>query len=276
MNARAIFLHCDRISDLVLTLKFDHFLKPKFDHTIIFFGPWDLKINLESLLLSHNIDTRNIEIIPDWKIWGNNLPVDIYQFGGWIGQQFVKLLSLDFLGQYDNILIQDCDTFNIKPYHWISDNGQIKIYGLPHTSHAADYYRYLNYFTGKPRQTHYCFISEFMPIKKIYWKLLKDRITSGKNCHWAEILHTVFLEDFCQSAEQIWFSEYELLGNWALLMDPNIEIVEQKRFLLLIENQWQTQIKNINSYNVVANYNSIELDQIEYWYQRINNYLVDQ
>ena len=48
------------------------------------------------------------------------------------------------------------------------------------------------------------------------------------------------------------------------------------RFLKTNRLKWQSRIENINSYNVVANYNSIEFDQIEYWYQRINNYLVDQ
>ena len=120
---RVIFLHTNRVADLILTLKFDHFLVPKPEKTIILYGPHDLSFDLIDVLKQHNIDTSTFEILPDHYMWQDkNIEVDIYQFGGWISQQFIKFIALDTLNYQSHILIQDCDTFNIVPYHWLSNN----------------------------------------------------------------------------------------------------------------------------------------------------------
>lgn len=263
---RAIFLHTSRVNDLLLTLKFDKYLCPAADTTYIFYGPhWpcdngDMSLSLEQyltqLFIQHEIDSTKFVILPDWHLWkATSLPVDIYQFGGWISQQFIKLLVLDFL-EYDYILIQDCDTFSIRPYCWINSE-QINMYGLLNTSHSDEYYQYITDFTGYSRQTTHCLISEFMPTSKTNWNKLKDCIEKKFSMHWIHAIYKEFSkhqENF--SNQQIWFSEYELLGNWNLICSNKNQIIEQKRFELRNHKNWLNGIQHLQDYNCVCLYPS--------------------
>lgn len=274
MFSRMIFLHSARVADLVLTLKFDRFLSPRPDKTYIFYGPWDLDVDLKQTLTDHSIDTTTFEIIPDHYIWRNNpINVDIYQFGGWIAQQLIKFLALDLVGCHDYVLIQDCDTFSIQSYEWIKNN-QPQMYFLENTSHSDQYYHYVEKFTGHKRQLPHCFVSEFMPLLREDWIDLKNQIENNYQLPWLEAMHKQFLSDsnanISKNADTsyppIWFSEYELLGNWAVQKHPDIKFILQKRLplkILLQEKNTSRFTVNIKRFNCICNSGLLSLDDVD-------------
>jgi hypothetical protein len=258
MTLRAIFLHYDRVADLVLTLKFDRFLNPTPSQTVIFVGPQDLDFDLLELLKSQDIDTDTFCVIQDRQMWNcNQPPVNIYQFGGWISQQFLKLLALDYL-DYDCMLIQDCDTFCIRPYTWLENDTPQMLVRI-NSTHSPEYYDYVEQFTGSVRQTPHSLVSEFMPVLKADWEQFKQQLYNRFQQPWYQVLYDQFLVD-SQGTDQIWFSEYELLGNWALLQHPDIKLIEQKRFELYqgVENR----LEKLSECNCVCNYKSVDLAAI--------------
>jgi hypothetical protein len=288
---RAIFLNTDRLADLVLTLKFDHNIDPLPEKTFVFYGPDNVDIDYPGVLKSYGIDPDKFEFVPDWKLWhdqpqGCPAGIDIYRYGGWIAQQLIKLIALEHLFEsFDVVLIQDCDTFNVKPYNWITCDSVLQMYGLPKTSHTEDYYRFVKIFTGQSRLTDYCFVTEFMPVKKTSWQLLKTQLEQpGQN--WLQHMDAVFqnekvpepnwlhrLNPWLQNKKGfvqnwVWFSEYELLGNWNLFVDKNVRILPQKRFEL--QKKWQENLDKLKHCDAVANYGSIALDDVDHW---ANNFM---
>lgn len=250
-TARAIFLHPARLDDLILSLLFDKHIHPQPDQTYIFYGPFDPDYNLFEELQKFNIDTTKIIALPDRTIWNNNIPVDIYEFGGWISQQFVKLLCCEKLLQdFDALLLQDCDTFCSKPYHWI-DNGIATMYFRPNERHSDEYYKYCKLIADIEVDHRMCFVCELMPVLKSNWQSLVGSIENLHRKKWIEAIHDLFLQS---TKKQIWFSEYELLGNWAL-QQKNTKLIEQKRFEL--KNQWQDNINDIHTSNCVANMKTV-------------------
>lgn len=264
-SVRAIFLHNDRLADLVLTLKFDSKLDPIPRQTFVFYGPNDAQVDYAQILQSYGIDCTGITFLPDRELWRDRpnwqLPIDIYRYGGWISQQLIKLIALDRLFEsFDLVLIQDCDTFNVKPYNWIVDDLTLQMYGRPNTSHSDDYYRYVEIFTGHPRQTDYCFVSEFMPMRKANWDQFRSHLQQH-DYDWLQFIDRVFQNQ--DSNSQIWFSEYEVLGNWNLLTDKSLRICDQTRFEL--KNSWQQNLHLLRRCNVVANHGSIVLEDVDHW-----------
>jgi hypothetical protein len=272
-NVRAVFLHNRRLADVILTLKFDRYLDPTPDQTVIFYGPHEFDTPLKQLLQTHGIDCDKIEVMPDWHLWSGDPPIDVYKYGGWIAQQFIKFMAIDYLSQfYDAVLIQDCDTFNIKPYNWITQDGNVQMYGH-HQKHSAQYYKYVEIFTGHPRQTDYCLISEFMPMKKTAWQSLRQHLTQD-NDHWLQTLDLEFeknklIEEDYDQINQIWFAEPELLGNWNLLVDPSTGIVEQHRFQL--DRRWKERLDEVSSCNVIANYSVFDIDEVDLWARKFQS-----
>lgn len=270
-SVRAVFMHNSRLADLVLTLKFDRNLIPLPDYTIIYYGPHDATVDYLAVLNDYDIDCSALEIVPDWHLWGSEpLPIDLYRYGGWIAQQLIKLMAVDHLcHRYDLILIQDCDTFNIKPYHWVDNDNRLQLYALFDTSQSPEYYSYVEQFTGQPRQTQHCLVSEFMPISKQSWFGLKAYLERGGQ-NWLKTFDMAFSQN---TNEQIWFSEYELLGNWNLWQDQSVSIIEQKRFEL--SKNWQKKLYTLSSCNVIANCSAIDLDDIDYWVEKFHSISVD-
>lgn len=255
-KVRAIFLHGEYLADLIMTLKFDRFLVPLPDHTVIFVGHGDPEIDYFSQIQFHGIDCSHISIVADQELLSEYAfsNVDVYRYGGWISQQLIKLAALDsLLRSHDVVLIQDCDTFNVQPYHWIIDNKILQMYGISYIEQQDQYDEYVYRFTGQKKQTHYGFVSEFMPVRKSSWDLLKDYLQQNGH-HWLKTIDLAFQQD---PNEQVWFSEYELLGNWNLLVDKQVNIVEQKRFELERKNGWSSMLHRVGLYNVVANVNHV-------------------
>lgn len=271
-------MHTQRVADLLLTLKFDRFLYPRPDKTYIFYGPQDLDLDLDQMLNEHNIDTSTFEIMPDRHMWNNRaLEVDIYQFGGWIGQQLIKFLSLDLVDYQDCVLIQDCDTFNVQPYTWITNNCP-QLYVRENTDHSVGYYEYVKKFTGQERQVPHCFVSEFMPVLKTDWIELKNQIESIYQQSWLTAMHGQFVVDSAKHRNPnpllppIWFSEYELLGNWAVYKNPKINLVPQKRFDLTHYNK--NKITTLTDFNCVCNSGAITLNEVDEFANYINRLIL--
>lgn len=255
---RAIFVNADRISDLILTLKFDQFLSPCPIPTHIFYGPWDPEVSIQNAMHRHKIDSQNFEIYRDQELFVSNPPsIDIYQFGGWISQQLLKFIVVDRL-DYDVLLIQDCDTFCIEPYRWWTAPDQLTMYYLTDRPLERNYDEFVKTITGQPGQAGHPLMSEFMPVMKKHWQDLKTKIERDFAMDWLAALHQMF----CQQpvGPQIAFSEYEVLGNWNLLCHPFVQLQEQKRFNLT--PNWRNRIKELATCNCIANNGSVPLDQV--------------
>ena len=222
---RALFVGSYRISHTCLSLQFDQYLK-NIDQTYIFTNyPPD---KLDIVLKKYNINTSDFIYVEDLEMnvkypsinnwWFNDDPR-----GSWLYQQALKMASLDYIDA-DVVLIQDPDTFCIKPYECLVD-GKPKFFILPHEQHSPGYYKVIENSLGIKRQTKHCFVTEFMPTFKEDWLSLKHTLETRNNCDCFDaIIDNVPLEDGLR-----WFSEYEYLGNWTMTQRP-VELVTQRRF----------------------------------------------
>jgi len=232
--ARAIFIAWYRVPHACLSMQFDHYLE-NIDHTYIFtnVNPPDV---LSRVLQKYSIDLSKITIVhddelnaryPTIKNWF--IPGDFR--GSWLYQQALKLASLDYIDA-DVILIQDPDSFSIKPYNCL-DNENPKFFILPNETHSNGYYQVLENSLGIPRQTPHCFVTEFMPVFKEDWQSLRQTLEQRNQCDvFDAIINNVPYETSFPPAppgDIKWFSEYEFLGNWTMTQRP-IKMLEQKRF----------------------------------------------
>ena len=267
---RAIFVHQSRIADLVLTLKFDDFVAPA-DKTYIFYSG-DSEQHLLSVLALHDIDTSNFEILLDRHYWNSTqCRVQVYQFGGWIYQQLLKLWALDTLPWDDVLLIQDCDTFLTEYYNW----HDATMFYVPNRTAPQDYDQWNQLLVGQDFsvQPRRLYVSEFMPVTKSAWLTLKQRIEEQHDMPWLEAMHRIFERNTVPHV-QIWFSEYELLGNWSQKQRPT-QVIPQRRFEMR-ESDWRQNLHTLPNYNAVCNYSQIPLGQVGSFAQNIRSMLVDQ
>lgn len=255
--ARAIFIAGYRIPHACLTLQFDQYLE-RIDQTYIFTNV-DVEY-LDSVFRKYNIVTDNFIYVHDsemdarWPTMRNWVYPDDYR-GTWLYQQALKLASVEYCDA-DVTLIQDPDTFCIKPYSCLTEDGKLILFILPNETHSPGYYRALNSL-GIKRQTPHCFVSEFMPVYKEDWLSAKATIEriSGRDV-FDSIIDAVPYENNIK-----WFSEYEFLGNW-IMTQREVEMTEQRRF------QYKTldELDNLSlDYNCVCDAvpnlsNSIQFD----------------
>jgi len=226
MTTRLLFIGMDRVQDAIHTLKYDNFLLG-IDSTKIYYGPRDLDFNLLDKLKTAGIDTRNFTVHQDVDLINTTAyHTEFYKFGGWIAQQFVKLLAINACKD-QRILVQDCDTHLLQPYSFFNHT-QIQPLVLRNETHSTEYYSYIEKILGIPRQTHHCFVTEFMPITNKSWIAMLDRIQKLHNLDWFSAIYEVFDQDY--KGSQIWFSEYELLGNWQLYLNPDLTTYPQIRY----------------------------------------------
>ena len=221
MTTRLLFLNDTRMSDAKIALQYDNNML-NVDKTIIYYGPSDpafdtfcnftVKKDVELILKTNHLD-------------------DFYKFGGWISQQFLKLLAIHYCDD-NEILIQDCDVYLNAPYDFFPNGNPATLIHSDQTE-AVEYYEYIEKILSIPRQTTDCFVTEFMPITKNNWLALVDRIENLHQKNWFDAIFDIIDNDY--TGNQIWFSEYEFLGNWQLFMNPNLIVNEQKMYC---ENIW--------------------------------------
>ena len=230
---RVLFLARYRVPHACMSLQFDHNLVGV-DRTIIS-TPLSAD-ELRPVFDNHNIDHSNFEYFDDSIIYKNYPEVNNWVFesdyrGWWLRQQAIKLSVLDAL-DYDVLLMQDPDTFLIEPYQcW--DGNRLNYMVLENTTHGS-YDGMIDSIFGFPRQTPHCFITEFVPVMKKNHTAMRDYVQERYQTNWLDALitHTKQMPTVPPwgNGEMIhWFSEYEVIGNWALHCDP-IDYTFQRRY----------------------------------------------
>lgn len=227
-TARIMPVGAHRIGNACLTLQFDHYLQPV-DQTYIV-SPLN-GTRLDAVFRKYGIDTSNFVYFTDQEVASQRPQVNRWNLHGdyrgpWLFQQALKLAMIDIL-DHDILFLHDADTFCTQPYSFYQNN-RLQLWHLPNASHAPGYYEGFRAITGLERQTPHCFVCDMMPVLKSDWLSLK-RITEqrhGMDAFDAMIEYTPW--DYIANVK--WFSEYEVLGNWAVAQGSGIDLVEQHRF----------------------------------------------
>jgi len=226
LTARAVFVGGYRMGHAIMSFQFDHFLEG-IDKTYIIsnISEHHYRATLEKYVddpsrFIYVNDQELIDAYPEILHWDQ--PGD-YR-GTWLRQQALKIACLDYFDE-ESFLIQDPDTFAIRPYKCF--NGKTpNFFVLPNTTHSPGYYSVIEDSLGIKRQTTDCFITEFLPFLKEDWVAMRQQIEQKHNKHFLDAII-----DSCQREAEtnlIWFSEYELLGNYALTR-RNIDTTVQHR-----------------------------------------------
>ena len=247
MPSRLLFVGCNKIIDSVISLQFDKYLTPKPSKTIIYLGSREHgvrnDIDLIGLYTQYNIDTTNFSVVHDLDLletYKNTRLINLFQ--PWILQQLLKLMAVDTCND-NKILIQYSDIILLKPYVYFENNIPVP-FKFENMSHSAEYYKYVETFTGQPRQTEDCFVTDFMPFRKSDWQSLKQHIEQSYRTDWLTAITTQFKKDHPYPKGNIAFSEYELLGNWLLLNYPDLKTVQQYHYPLTAERTRFIKNKN--------------------------------
>ena len=226
-----MFVGWHRIIESVVTLQFDRFLIPKPDQTIIYLGPIPKDnplygVDLFELYRGFGINTECFHLVLDPPV---DPSANFRKFGDWIGQQFLKLMAIDACTD-NEILLQDADTFAIKPYHYFKENETVT-FVLQGETHSPEYYEYITKFLGIPRQNLDSFVTEFLPIKKSDWVSLRTQLEQIHHKGWMQSMIDQFSKDY-QVTKSLWFAEFEMLGNWFMYKHPDMRTQFQLRYSL--------------------------------------------
>lgn len=218
--ARVLFLARYRIPHACVSLQFDHNLLG-IDHTVVA-SPVP-KQELWQIFHNHGINTANFEYVNDDIVYQKYPQVNNWVFkhdyrGWWLRQQAIKLSYLDHLG-IDVMLMQDPDTFLIKPYRCYQ-NGTLNFHAIMNTTQGS-YNGVFENITGLPRQSPHCFVTEFVPVRHSDWiKLQQHLATKWPAQHWLDAIIDAVpgmptVPPWGNGNIIKWFSEYEFVGNWA-------------------------------------------------------------
>jgi hypothetical protein len=214
-------------------MQFDHMLTGV-DRTVIA-SPVS-KEELWPVFARYGIDTTHFDYLPDAEVLPHYPEIENWVLpgdyrGNWLRQQAVKLSVLDYL-QDEVVLLTDPDTFMTKPYCCYS-NGRLNYLILSNTTHGS-YNGMTEAILGIPRQTPHCFITEFVPCLRDDWKSLKATLEQRHGKHFLDAII-----NSCPGMPTVppwgngeiikWFSEYELLGNWAV-SQHDVDYQAQHRF----------------------------------------------
>lgn len=234
MIVRLLFLAKYRIPHLLFSLQWDNYIQGV-DKTIVC-SPM-AKEEIWNILKHWNINVDNWDYINDSVIYEKYPQVNDWVLPGdyrgwWLRQQAIKLSYLDLI-QEDVMLMWDPDTFLIQPYRAI-DNNQLQLVTLLNTTHGS-YEGVFKAITGYERPTQHCFVTEYMPVRKNDWLSLRNHIQQRwPDKHWLNAIIDAVpgmptVPPWGNGEIIKWFSEYELLGGWAVLQG-NINYWPQARF----------------------------------------------
>lgn len=219
--SRVMFLAKYRVPHAAFAMQFDHNLQG-IDRTII---ATPLSRNeLEPVWEKYNIDSSRFSYVHDDEIYYrypqvNNWVFDDDYRGWWLRQQAIKLAYLDHLND-DIMLMHDPDTFLLRPYNPFVDN-KLNMLAIPNTQHGS-YNGVFEAITGIPQPSQDCFVTELCAVRKIDVACLVHHIEQRyPRTHWLDaIINAVpgmpTVPPWGNGNIIKWFSEYELLGNWAL------------------------------------------------------------
>ena len=233
-TSRILFLARYRVPHAAFSLQFDHYLQG-IDHTVI--ATPMTRDELEPVWNQYNIDSSRFEYVNDSEIYAAYPEVNSWVFPGdyrgwWLRQQAIKLAYLDLL-DYEVAVMHDPDTFMIKPYSAVNGN-QLNMLALTDITQGS-YNGVFEAITGIPHPSPHCFVTELCAVRKTDFRSLKKHIQH----RWPDKKWLDAIIDAVPGMPTIppwgtgniikWFSEYELLGNWATLQG-NITLQPQQRF----------------------------------------------
>jgi len=175
--------------------------------------------------------------VNDQEIYNQYPEVNNWVFNGdyrgwWLRQQAIKLAYLDLLDA-DVMLMQDADTFMTKDYRPII-NGQLNMLAIMNTVQGS-YNGVFEAITGHAHPSPHCFVTELCAVRKQDFVQLKQHIQQRwPDKKWLDaIINAVpgmpTVPPWGNGNIIKWFSEYELLGNWATICG-NVVLQSQQRF----------------------------------------------
>jgi len=234
MTTRILFLARYRVPHAAFSLQFDHYLEG-IDRTVI--ATPMTRDELEPVWARYNIDSTRFEYVNDSAIYSAYPEVNNWVFhddyrGWWLRQQAIKLAYLDLL-DYDVAVMQDPDTFMLEPYRaW--HNGQLNMLALMNTTQGS-YHGVFEAITGIPHPSPHCFVTELCAVRKTDFESLQQHIQH----RWPDKKWLDAIIDAVPGMPTVppwgtgniikWFSEYELLGNWAVTQG-DITLQPQRRY----------------------------------------------
>lgn len=231
--SRVVFLARYRVPHACMSMQFDYMLEG-IDRTVIA-SPVP-KAELWTIFARYGIDTAHFDYLPDAEVLPHYPEIENWVIPGdyrgfWLRQQAVKLSVLDYLKD-EVVLLTDPDTFMTEPY-CCYQNGRLNYLVLTNTTHGS-YNGMMDAIVGIPRQSPHCFITEFVPVHRDDWNLLKIHLEQQHGQHFLDAII-----NSCPGLPTVppwgtgniikWFSEYELLGNWAVHQHA-VDYQEQRRF----------------------------------------------
>lgn len=252
---RAFFIGKDRELDALITLKHDHNLQPAFDKTFIISHD-EVKDYLEDELGSQ----PTFIYVPD----------DMYMEpkwlskGYWIAQQMLKLKFLQT--HWNDVIIQDCDLFAVKPYNW--ENNFLVRHPRPKLETTYEIFDKLMPPTLTVDHNYY-YITEFMPVKKVDFSALKRSIELRTGRPMLDAIWHI-LSNMKEPRERVWFSEYELLGALFRTRNPEVPLQNQDRFDLGLN--WPNQMNRYRGERFMSNPSAVTLGEINDFYTAIENF----
>jgi hypothetical protein len=231
---RVLFLANYRVPHACFALQWDHNLQ-NIDYTIVAtpLSPGEL----DPVWDKYNIDSSKFVYINDDIIYKNYPEVNNWVFdddyrGWWLRQQAIKLAYLDIIDA-GVMLMHDADTFMIEPYCCYS-NGTLNLLSLLNTTQGS-YNGVFEAITGIPHPSPHCFVTELCAVRKTDFIALREHIQR----RWPDKKWLDAIIDAVPGMPTVppwgtgniikWFSEYELLGNWAVTQG-NVTYQEQRRF----------------------------------------------
>lgn len=232
--ARVMFLAKYRVPHAAFAMQFDHFLQG-IDYTVIA-SPMT-RDELEPVWDKYNVDSSRFKYVNDEIIYRKYPEVNNWVFpddyrGWWLRQQAIKLAYLDLLDE-DVVLMHDADTFMTEEYNPFVDN-KINMLALMNTQQGS-YNGVFEAITGLPHQSPHCFVTELCAVSRLDFACLKHHIEQRfPKTKWLDaIINAVpgmpTVPPWGNGNIIKWFSEYELLGNWATHRG-NITLQEQRRY----------------------------------------------
>ena len=232
--ARVMFLARYRVPHAAFAMQWDHNLQG-IDRTVI--ATPMTRDELEPVWERYNIDSSKFQYVHDSVIYKRYPEVNNWVFpddyrGWWLRQQAIKLAYLDLLDA-DIMLMHDADTFMTEPYNPFPNN-MLNMLILPDTVQGS-YRGVFEAITGLPHPSPHCFVTELCAVRKIDFVCLQHHIEQ----RWPRRRWLDAIIDAVPGMPTVppwgtgniikWFSEYELLGNWATHRG-NITMQAQRRF----------------------------------------------
>jgi len=234
--SRLLFLAKYRVPHALFSMQWDHNIQG-IDKTVIC-SPVS-RDDLWRAFDRYRIDTSRFEYINDAEIYAQYPEVNNWVFtddyrGWWLRQQAIKLSYLDMI-QDDVMLMWDPDTFMIEPYQCYDPaTNTVNMMTLLNITQGS-YEGVFEAITGIPRTTPHCFVTELVPVRARDFLALKSLLGQRwPSRNWLDAIIDAVpgmptIPPWGNGNIIKWFSEYELVGNWAVHCG-NVAYHEQRRF----------------------------------------------